>query len=233
MNITIENGPDWLQYAVALGTVGAAIFAGVAARVAATATRATRDLVELETTRDQVTQNEALWRQARRVTVDMQLQTPHDCDRPAADVFVQVSNWSPDPLRHLRLKVAVGDCSWGPQLLGTLGPHGRLTLHARLFSVGEPTAVARFADVEGRYFVVDAGRTLEQDVRPTEVWIAEGRSWATRTPDTMSVEERGILGGDYAKADFESFEFEVEQIYNTGDRPAGQPGHPARLVSVR
>lgn len=52
MTVVIENDPSWLDYLIAIGTVGAAAFAAYAALVSRRAAAAAIDLVRVESGRD-------------------------------------------------------------------------------------------------------------------------------------------------------------------------------------
>jgi len=69
--VVVENGPEWVQYLIAFGTAGAAGFAGWAALSARNSTKQARDLIAVECERDARAAEEALWRQARGLSVEL------------------------------------------------------------------------------------------------------------------------------------------------------------------
>ncbi len=164
--VAAAEAPLWVEYVVAFGTAGAAIFAGWAALTARASTKATRNLVELEAARDQAAREDAEWRQARRITVDLvgrKVDLPEG--RGASDFQAVVLNGSADPIRKCRLKVVDGNERWGPQLIGTIPAGGCVRVMTRIYNGpgDDPDAHVRFADVAGRYWVASARLPLHQD----------------------------------------------------------------------
>lgn len=206
MRITVDAGPLWLQYLVAFGTVGAALFAGWAAWSARTATRSTRDLVNVERTRDERAAEEARWRQARRVTVDLLGQGVTLPDgRGAHDMHVRITNSSPDPISKVRLKIVAGDATWGPQLFGTVYPYAQVLVTARLVTEVDSdnaNAFLRFLDVENRVWLANARTLVQPDESPVEDWIADGGKFAKLD---LSVEERGTVEGVVSPPDLDAW----------------------------
>jgi hypothetical protein len=187
-----------LDVVTAVGTVGAAVFAGWAALSSARAARVSRDLVLLERERDQERLEEAKWRQARRVTVDAGFQTVLD-DRDrwlGVDAFARVTNASGAPISKVRVKMACDPEQWGPQLVGTIAPGDHIEIVARLLAplqTGEFNSLVRFVDVDGRGWVLDARGVLAPDVDDNlAAWIEDGRHFAERE---MSPEQRGTIAG--------------------------------------
>jgi hypothetical protein len=192
--IVVDNGPTWFQYLVGFATAAAALFAGWAAFAARSSARATNAMVKLETRRDVRARETALWRQARSVTVEA---AARHCEAPAAtDVHVQIFNDGREPIRKSRLRVDLNrEPRWGPQLLGTIPAGHTATLTVRIYGDDfDPNALLRFADAQGNYWVTDAQGALEQDDRPTDEWIAEGRRWAEGGQE-LGQEERGTVTG--------------------------------------
>ena len=211
MTVTVDNGPLWLQYLVAFGTAGAAIFAGWAALTARQAAAATRDLVAVEILRDGRSTEEARWRQARRITVDLvnQAQLDPSGDRIGFDQHMVLTNSSPDPIFKTRLKMVVGDAVWGPQLVGTLAPWQRVVVTARLSTLEDDAntdAFARFVDVEGQSWVASARSALRPDEEGVERWIEEGRVFAT---SNLTAAGRGTIDGVSAPADLNAWRTQV------------------------
>jgi hypothetical protein len=196
VRITIDNGPLWIQYVIGIATAAAAVFAAWAALSARSAARATQDLVRVESARDDRLERDALWRQARRVTIDLLGQpVALPDDRAAHDMHVTLTNSSADPITKARLKLIVGDATWGPQLLGTIGPWQQVRLTARLItsdSSDNANAFLRFLDVEARPWVANARSAVEPDSLTVGSWIDEGKQFARRT---LSAEERGTIEG--------------------------------------
>ncbi|MDB4954245.1 MAG: hypothetical protein JWO36_1814, partial [Myxococcales bacterium] len=138
VRVVVDNAPTWLQYAVAFGTVGAAVFAGWAALVARRSAQAAMRLVTVETERDARERGQAFRRQAQRVSVDVAMASHEPAGgRQALDVLMAVMNASADPVLKVRVKIAVGDTVWGPQLIGTIAPGSRIVAIARLFAPPE------------------------------------------------------------------------------------------------
>jgi hypothetical protein len=102
MTVVIETDPSWLDYLIAIGTVGAAAFAAYAALVSRRAAAAAIDLVRVESGRDTRAADEAMWRQARRVAVDMRA-TPVPHPSPH-ELVVELGIWntSADPMLKCR-----------------------------------------------------------------------------------------------------------------------------------
>jgi hypothetical protein len=206
VTVTIDNGPLWLQYLVGFGTAGAALFAGWAAWSARAATRATRDLVRVEQARDDRAADEARWRQARRVTVDLLGQEVTLPDgRRAHDMHARIMNSSPDPISKVRLKIVVGDATWGPQLFGTVHPYAHVSVTARLvtdLSSDNANAFVRFLDVDARAWVSNARTPVQPDALSAEGWIAEGRKFAELE---LSAEQRGTVEGAASPPDLDAW----------------------------
>ena len=210
---------DWIDLAIAVGTVGAAVFAGIAARVAATSAEASRELVKLERERDSAAIEAAHWRQARRITVDVRGRQRSDySDEPelepnAWDASCVVTNASVDPIFNARIKIVCDDERWGPQLVGTLAPGQRIEVIARIMTRSPNlNGQVRFVDVEGQGWVADGQNPVRPDDDLTR-WIDDGREFAERghLPPVM----RGtITRSDYASVpDFDKWERGVQ------DRP--------------
>jgi hypothetical protein len=202
--ISASAGPAWLQYVAALGTAGAAIFAGWAAFTARSATKATSDLVKVEVGRDRKTAEESLWRQARRITVELAHSAIVLPDgRQGNDVHAIVHNASSDPVSKIRLKVVVGESTWGPQLLGTLQPSQTITLTARIVTKGpsaDVNAFVRFYDIEEHPWIANAQTFVQPDVVATDDWISQSTAWGRRN---HSPAERGIISGQTSPPDFD------------------------------
>mgnify|MGYP006883677330 CR=1 FL=1 len=83
--------PSWLAYISALGTAAAALFAGIAALIAGSQGKSTRELVKLERARDERLREEQRTAQARRVMLDQMRTPPRSTKRPAKS-WVQTSS---------------------------------------------------------------------------------------------------------------------------------------------
>lgn len=208
MEITVQASTAWPEYVVAFGTAAAALFAAWAAWTARSASLSSRDLVMVETARDKRAAEEARWRQARRVTVDLMSREIElsPSGRTAFDAHLVVTNASPDPIFNVRIKIVIGDASWGPQLIGTMSPWHRVAVTARLITdadVGNTDGFVRLKDVEGAYWIASARRTLVPDSADAlDTWIEEGIAFAHRP---KSRAERGESQGVDAVADLESW----------------------------
>jgi hypothetical protein len=183
---------DWINVATAVGTVGAAVFAGIAARTAGRSAEASRQLVVLERQRDDAAHEVSLWRQAQRVTVDTRGRQLLDNLGGIVgwDVSTFVTNASSDPIFKTRIKIVTGDRWWGPQLTGTLGPGQSIEVIARIYSSSDRlNGLVRFVDVEGREWVANSQTAVEPDP-DVQRWIDEGREFAERT---LGGHEKGTL----------------------------------------
>jgi hypothetical protein len=198
--VTVDNGPSWVQHLIAFGTVGAALFAGWAALSARNSTAEARALIKLERSRDERAEEEAHWRQARRLSIEQMIEPGTlDDGRSAVDTRVVVTNLSGDPLLRSRLKIMIGSATWGPTLIGTLRPGQPVQLIVRLIQstplapTDEVNAYARVNDVQGIAWIVDArGNVAQDDPAGLQRWIEEGAVAAARP---MTPEERGTIDG--------------------------------------
>ena len=189
---------DWINLATAIGTVGAAWYAGRAARVAATSADASRELVKLERERDIAAIEAAHWRQARRVTVDVRGRQLWDEQGEAIawDAGCVATNASVDPIFKARIKIVSDDERWGPQLVGTLAPGQSIEVTARIFTRSPNfNGQVRFVDVEGQGWVADGQNPVRPDDDLTR-WIDDGREFAER--DLTPHEQGTLTRTDYA-----------------------------------
>jgi hypothetical protein len=92
-----DVGPVWVQYVVAVGTLGAAIFAGAAAFVAKRSTDAARDLIALERGRDDRAADRAFWSHARPITLGLSYERCSVDGRQAYDVRLHAQNCGQTP----------------------------------------------------------------------------------------------------------------------------------------
>jgi len=193
LKYSLMDASDWINLATAIGTVSAAVFAGVAAWTAGQSAAASRQLVTVERQRDDAERHAAVWRQARRVTVETRGRERLDQsgNLVATDVSVVVMNASADPIFNTRIKIVSGDgARWGPQLLGNLPPGHSIEVIARIRSESpEFNGFARFADVEGRGWVSNSMSAAEAD-NDVNRWIEEGREFAARE---LLPHERGTM----------------------------------------
>ncbi len=204
--INIDNGPTWVQYVTALGAVLASGVAAWAAFSARNAAKATQRLVKVETDRDARQQDEALWRHARTVTVNLIGQAwTMEPGRVAQELHAVIGNGSDRPITMVRLKLMAGNHTWGPCIIGTIPPWQSAELTARIVTeVQEPDllAVVRFLDIERRAWVADARGNLSPDTTPVEKWIADGRDFALKE---LPPEERGTITGGTRPPDFDAW----------------------------
>jgi hypothetical protein len=100
VRVIIDNGPSWMQYVTTVATAAAAAFAGFAAWVALKAARVSQDLVKLEAAREVANAEEAKWRQARSIMVDLRGRDVVGADQRtwAFDAHLLVTNASRDPI---------------------------------------------------------------------------------------------------------------------------------------
>ena len=205
VQIVVDGGATWLDYVVGVGTLGAAVFAGVAARTARDANRATRAIVGLETARDEQRRDEVLSHHPRRVSLELGSRSLADENGGAVgqDLQMIVLNPTPDPMFKCRLKMIAGDATWGPQLIGTIGPGERVLAAARLFTtvdVANTNGLVRFVDIHGNAWVVEARGPFRPDEPSADAWVAEHSNWI-RNP--LRPEERGtVIGGSVVGWDY-------------------------------
>jgi hypothetical protein len=211
--VAVDAGPLWLQYMIGFGTLGAAIFAGVAAFVARRSTRAAEQLIKLESGRDERAAEDALWHQARRISVDVMSKAVTLANaRRAYDIGLVVRNASVDPVFKCRLKIIAGDALWGPQLVGTLAPGDRIIVMARLVTDANDTntnGFVRFMDANSRAWVAEARGPLVSDQQSANAWVADAQLFAQRT---LTPEERGsVYGGTHELLpDFDAWRTEMQ-----------------------
>lgn len=196
LDVTIDNGPAWVQILIAIGTLAAAAFAGWAAFAAAKSAKETRDLVAVELGRDARQAEEALWHYVRRLSVELRVGPVDASGVSAVDVILDVVDEGSAPMFNTRFKVELGGATWGPGLVGTLRPGIPVRLTARIYNPGTDQSVwnayVRTLDVNGNYWVIDAKGERKLDPDETQRWIDDGRAFAQRQ---LSVEERGTLTG--------------------------------------
>jgi hypothetical protein len=182
----------------ALGTITAAGFAAWAAWAAQQAASASRDLVLTERARDAKAAQEEVFSQARRVVVELMTQPVVNASQsePGRIAHLVVTNASVDPIFKVRIKVVVGDATWGPQLIGGLTPGQRISLTAFVATTADDSntdGYARFVDSRGVAWVASARNAFRQDDEPgLKDWISEGRDFASRD---LTPIERGQTAG--------------------------------------
>lgn len=190
--------PTWLDYLSAFGTAGAALFAGIAALVAALQGKSSRDLVDLERGRDERAREEERTAQARRVILDQMHDHMVDDEGSVvgADVFVRIHNGSADPINKVRVRLAFGANHHGPQLIGGIPPGATVSAVAYIPVGGSaawtPSSI-RFVDSRNQSWVLDSEGHLSPDGPDgLERWIEEAREFASQP---HSAEERGVVHG--------------------------------------
>lgn len=182
----------------ALGTITAAGFAAWAAWAAQQAASASRDLVLNERARDAKAAEEEVFSQARRVIVELMTQPVVNAPQSGEGriAHLVVTNASADPIFKVRIKVVVGDATWGPQLIGGLTPGQRISLTAFVATTADDSNTdghARFVDSRGVAWVASARNTFRQDDESGLTnWIAEGRDFALR--DLTPIERGQTVG---------------------------------------
>ena len=219
--VHVDNATNWLEYLVAFGTLGAAVFAGAAAGAAWRSARATErsaaiartsadaagksataaeGLVGLEHDREDRAAEERRWRHARRVVLALQLEPVATPRGPGFDVQALVHNTGDDPIRHCRLRIEAEGTVWGPQYLGHLGRNEEGGILVRLFSDGDIASVKgyiAFVDVNLAKWVVDGFGDLLVDEKSPEEWTAEARRFVAEYISRASVLERGTTIGAF------------------------------------
>jgi len=86
------------------------------------------DLVKVESGRDAKAEDEARWRQARGVAVDLRAAPVLNPSTHEIAIELGIWNTSADPMLKCRIKVQAGSSTWGPQLVSTIGPGERAVL---------------------------------------------------------------------------------------------------------
>jgi hypothetical protein len=199
IRVVVDAGPDWVQYLVAVGTIAAVAIAGWAAFSARASAKQAVRLIQLEVDRDDRRNLETLWRQARRLSVELALEpVVLESGVNALDMRLLVLNASPDPFFRCRIRLSAGNRGWGPQLLGTLGPGEPIELMARLVDANsaEANAFVRVVDVHGNSWIADARGSLVRDSpEGVDDWIEAGREFASRS---LNPAERGTIRGSTA-----------------------------------
>lgn len=199
---------NWLDWATAIGTIGATVFAGWAAKASAASAKQTRDIVEIERRRDREAAEVAKTVQAKAVMVGMWTEGVFEDDlRVGADCRLTLTNASQHPIFKARLKMTVGYAVWGPQLVGDMAPGQEVEVYARLLTTDEQLNTdghVRFADVRGEAWVRPARGGPEIDPTDVQVWIDEG----ARSRPTTAI-ERGVLNG-VTHPDFDDFRDSAE-----------------------
>lgn len=196
----IERGSGWLDLATSLGTIGAALFAGAAAWVAADSASASRELVAIERARDDTLEQLSRVRQARSTLLDMRIEPDVRSNRGIQVMIVNAAN---DPAYQCRIKVLHAGDAWGPIGCGTLAP--RDTLNAvfalNFFTQGAPVdpfkleVVATFVDARGQHWL------LQRDAEPRNLssdeianWRHENLIWELQRLPTLDWASTGVSG---------------------------------------
>ena len=222
--VLADSGPVWLQYLVAFGTLGAAIFAGAAAFAARRSTAAARDLIDLERGRDDRRAEEEFWRHARCVTAVVQSFVREIDGRNAYDVHLTVQNAGSTPILFPRIKLLAGGVEWGPQVLGALGPGQSGGVVVRIFTenlADDMNGFVGFADVNGNYWLRGARGTLAPSTEVRDGWVDDARRFAVQVFATPH--ERGSTLGafDEARFDFEAWSSALDDGGTYSPPPAG------------
>jgi len=186
LGLVIETEISWFDYVSAGGTIVAVILAGYAAVVAQRSANAAVDLVGVESARDARDAEDGEWRQARRVALDLQVGRVMGSDPPRHSFELAVWNTAPEPILKARLKVTLGESTWGPQLVGTIGPGDRAVLTATLDGYIDDDVVdglVYFKDVEHREWVASVRAPVRQATGELDQWIEDSRQWAEQIAD--------------------------------------------------
>jgi hypothetical protein len=179
----LDRRPEWLDTAVALGTIAAATFAGGAAAVAAWSAKATRDLVEIERARDRRLTEELRERQAKSTFFDLRYE-PYQGRHRGLQVYIQ--NAGLEPVRQCRVLVSCDGRTWGPISAGTLAPNDILNVVFSLdFFNADPAfdfvgleASVSFTDIRGqRWLLAREGGPVEMSTELVDSWSAQARDW--------------------------------------------------------
>jgi len=187
-----------LDLLTAVGTMGAAAFAGWAALTSQKAATASSQMVGLERARDIDAREEERLHQARLVMVDCATNSVVDeAGHPVGvDLVIRVVNAGREPIHRVRLKAIAGEVTWGPQLVGNLAPGMAYTLVARMNASGDienTDGIVRFVDTRQRAWIRSARGTLTEDNdRGLASWIDEGRRFAASAAG-LSEPERGWI----------------------------------------
>lgn len=203
---------DWLT---AAGTVGAAVFAGWAALSSASAVRENRRLIAIERQRDLDRSDAERTEQAKRVSVVLVTQDAVIHDRQVVDFHMLLTNSSSGPLFRTRIRVDIGDKTWGPQLIAKLGAGERFELFARVYtpgSIDNANAIVRFFDANERAWVATARAGSVPAGDDLGDWITAGQEFAMLSRDPY---ERGTSYGG-PEPDLEGWRERVEHELSQG-----------------
>ena len=216
---TLIDSDEIREWVIALGTIGAAVFAGWAAFSASSSARKTHDIVDIERTRDAERAEAARTAQAKRVVIDLQTVTlyagPEAAEHVGVDLKLMVTNSSDTPIFKVRLKVQAGAAVWGPQLIGNIRPGQEIELYARIYTaadLADTDAFVRFVDANDRAWVGTARGPVTPDSDDPSRWIDDGRAWAESPKDSF---ELGQLNG-VAMADFDDW-YEFVRQHDEGE----------------
>lgn len=163
---------DAIDVLTALGTLGAAAFAGWAAFSSRASARASVRLTEAEERRRQQEAAD----EAKAVTSMMMTEDLFDevGVHVMTDVFLRVSNDSSRPALRTRIRVTADEeVVWGPQLLGVLGPGQHVELRVRLDRAGDTrfSGQARFYDIHDRAWVAPVSGATVASSDGLDAWI--------------------------------------------------------------
>jgi len=196
----IERGSGWLELATSIGTIGAALFAGVAAWIAAASASASRELVKIERARDEAQEDLSRVRQARSTLLDMRIEPDV---RASRGIQVMIVNAGSEPAYQCRIKVVHATEVWGPISCGTLAPRDTLNAVFGLdfFTQGAPIdlfqleASATFVDARGQHWL------LQRDAEPRYLsideitdWRCESSKWELERLPTLDWASSGVSG---------------------------------------
>jgi hypothetical protein len=172
-------------------------------------------LVDIERQRDLDRSDAERAEQAKRVSVVLVTQNDVIDDLPAVNFYMLVTNSSSGPLFRTRIRVDIGDKTWGPQLIANLGPGERFELYARVYtpgSIDNANATVRFFDANERAWVATARAGSVPAGDDLGAWIAAGQEFAMRSRDPY---ERGMSYGG-PEPDFEGWQKRVEHALTQG-----------------
>ena len=177
---------DVIDFLTAIGTLGAAAFAGWAAFSSRASARASVRLTEAEERR----REQEAADEAKAVTSMMMTENLYDEAgvHVETDVFLSVSNDSGRPALRTRIRVTADEqVVWGPQLLGVLGPGQHVELRVRVDRAGDTRfgGQARFYDIHDRAWVAPVSGATVASSEGLDVWIPsaeEQREMQSRGP---------------------------------------------------
>ena len=199
-----------IDFLTAIGTLGAAAFAGWAAFSSRASARASVRLTETEERR----REQEAADEAKAVTSMMMTENLYDEAgvHVETDVFLRVSNDSGRPALRTRIWITANDeVVWGPQLLGVLGPGRHVELRVRVDCAGDTRfgGQARFYDIHDRAWVAPVSGATVATSEGLDDWIPSAE--AQREMQSRAPYYRGQTEG-LTFPDFDDWRAEMDAL---------------------